>query len=176
MKRVNRKVEDDFVLSYEKYLEDIFRHCYYRVLDKEKAKDFAQEAFFRTWKYISDGNKVENIRAFVYKTANNIIIDESRKKKPASLDNMMEKGFLPKAEEFKFVDNNFSNKELIKIINSLDEKYRDVIMMKYVDGFSSKEISKVLGENENNIYVRMHRGLGIIKEIIKSKNERRKIS
>lgn len=175
MKRMNRKKEEEFIQSYEKYSEAIFRHCYYRVLDREKAKDFAQEAFFRTWKYLSDGKEIDNIRAFVYKTANNIIIDESRKNKPVSLDTIMEKGFSPKIEEAKLIEDNFSSQELKKMINLLDEKYRDVITMKYIDGFSSKEISQMLGETENNIYVRMHRALEKVREIIE-KNERRQIS
>ena len=168
MKHVSRTKEDEFIWSYEKYSEAIFRHCYYRVFDREKAKDFSQEAFFRTWKYISEGKQVDNIRAFVYRTANNIIIDESRKNKPVSLDSIMEKGFSPKVEDFKFIENKFASQKLIKIINSLDEKYRDVVIMKYIDGLSSKEIAKVIGEKENNVYVRIHRALEKIKEILKN--------
>lgn len=169
---ISKKKEQEFIQSYEKYSEDIFRHCYYRVFDREKAKDFAQEAFFRTWKYISEGKEVDNIRAFVYRTANNIIIDESRKKKITSLDRIMEKGFSPKVDYAKAIENNFDNQKLIKVISSLEEKYRDVIVMKYINGLSSKEISKILGETENNVYIRMHRGLEKAKELIK-KHEKR---
>ncbi len=176
MKRINRRKEEEFVQSYEKYSEAIFRHCYYRVFDREKAKDFAQEAFFRTWKYISEGKEVDNIRAFVYRTANNLIIDESRKKKAISLDAIMEKGVTPKVDESNVAEKKFAGQELLRVVNALDEKYRDVIIMKYIDGFSSKEIAKVLGEEENNIYVRLHRGLEKAKEIIKRENERRQIS
>lgn len=42
MKHVSGTKEDEFIQSYEKYSEAIFRHCYYRVFDREKAKDFAQ--------------------------------------------------------------------------------------------------------------------------------------
>lgn len=170
------KKEQEFVSLYEQYSEALFRHCYYRVFDREKAKDFAQEAFFRTWKYIGEGKDIDNIRAFVYKTANNIIIDDSRRKKAISLDGIMEKGFSPNSEETNALEKNFTNQELEKVISSLDEKYRDVIVMKYIDGMSSKEIAKVLGETENNIYVRMHRGLEKAKEILNKENENRKIS
>ena len=70
-----------FTEAYDKYADAIFRYCYYRLFDREKAKDCMQEAYCRTWKYMSAGKQVDNIRAFVYKTANNIIIDDSRKKK-----------------------------------------------------------------------------------------------
>jgi len=159
--------EQQFTDAYESYSEAIFRHCYYRVFDREKAKDFVQEAFCRTWKYITEGNEIENIRAFLYRIANNIIIDESRKKKSVSLDSIMEKGFSPKVDFRQKDENYFTAKEVIKVIKSLDEKYRDVITMKYIDGFSTKEIASIIGETENNAYVRIHRGLEKLKEILK---------
>src|SRR3989344_6415935 len=83
--------ETQFLEAYDKYADAIFRYCYYRVFDRDKANDYVQEAYCRTWKYLMQGNQIENIRAFLYRTANNIIIDESRKKKSFSLDQIMEK-------------------------------------------------------------------------------------
>src|SRR6185436_19052933 len=130
--------EKQFLEAYEAHSDAIFRYCYYRVFDREKAKDYAQEAFCRTWKYISEGKEVENIRAFLYRTATNIIIDESRKKKATSLDQIMEKGFAPKTDPREKTQDYFTGQELITIVKSLDEKYRDVILMKYVDDLSTK--------------------------------------
>ena len=164
-----------FIESYEKYADAIFRHCYFRVFDRDKAQDFMQETFTRTWKYISNGNEVENIRAFLYRTATNIIIDESRKKKSLSLNEIMEKGFSPKVDVRESFQNNFDHKELIEVINSLDEKYKDALIMKYVDGFSTKEIAEVTGETESNVYVRIHRGLEKVKEVMQKYKNRGKI-
>ena len=161
------KIEKQFLEVYEKYSDDIFRYCYYRVFDREKAKDLVQESYCRTWKYIAEGNNVENIRAFVYRTARNMIIDESRKKKHMSLNDIMEKGFSPKIDEREATNNHFDYKEAIEVINSLDKKYKDVIIMKYVQGLPTKEIALITGETEDNIYVRVHRGLEKVKEILK---------
>ena len=160
--------EQPFLEAYEKYADAIFRYCYYRVYDREKAKDHMQEAFSRTWKYIAQGNQVDNIRAFVYRTANNIIIDEVRKKKATSLDQIMEKGFTPSTDPREKTQNYFMGQEIIAIVKSLDEKYRDVILLKYIEDLSTKEISHILNETENNVYVRMNRGLQKVKEIVKN--------
>ena len=167
--------EVEFTDAYEKYSEAIFRHCYYRVFDREKAKDFVQEVFCRTWKYIIEGNEIENIRAFLYRIANNIIIDESRKKKSVSLDQIMEKGFYPKIDSRQRDEDYFTAKEVVKVIKSIDEKYRDVITMKYIDDFSTKEIASITGETENNVYVRIHRGLEKLKEILKKQENNKKL-
>ena len=160
--------EQQFIEVYEKYSDAIFRYCYYRVFDREKARDYMQEAYCRTWKYITEGKTIENIRAFIYRTANNIIIDEVRKKKSVSLDAVMEKGFMPSNDPRDKMMHHFTGEEIIKIVKSLDEKYKDVILLKYVEDLSTKEIASVLGEKENNVYVRLSRGLEKVKEILHS--------
>lgn len=161
----SNKKEEQFLKAFDKYSDDIFRYCYYRVFDREKAKDFVQETYCRTWKYIIEGNEVENIRALLYKIAKNMIIDESRKKKSLSLDQMMEKGFAPNYVPVEKNDEYFIGKEVLKIVESLDEKYRDVIIMRYINDLSIKEISSILDETENNIYVRISRGFTKVKKI-----------
>lgn len=159
------KSEKQFLEAFDKYSDDIFRYCYYRVFDRDRAKDLAQETYCRTWKYIIDGHKVENIRAFLYKTAKNMIIDDSRKKKSVSLDQMTERGFAPSITQPEKSEEYFMGQEILKIVQSLDEKYRDVIIMRYINDLSIKEISLILGETENNIYVRVSRGFTKVKEI-----------
>src|SRR5208283_3503404 len=110
---------------------------YYRVFDREKAKDFVQETYFRTWKYMAGEKAIENIRAFLYKIARNIIIDESKKKKSSSLDQIMETGFAPSVDTREKTQDYFTGKELVLIVKSLDEKYRDVILMKYIEDLST---------------------------------------
>ena len=87
--------EQQFLEAHTQHSDAIFRYCYYRVFDREKAKDYVQETYLRTWKYLAEGRKVDNIRAFLYRTATNLIIDESRKKKATSLDQIMQKDFAP---------------------------------------------------------------------------------
>lgn len=164
--------EKQFIEAHDQYSQALFRHCYYRVFDKEKAKDFVQEAFCRTWKYITQGNEIENLRAFLYRTVSNIIIDESRKKKQVSLDAIMEKGFAPKADQRELNEAHFANKEAMEIINGLDKKYKEVIIFKYVDGFSAREIARMVNKTENNVHVLLHRGLEQVRHIIQEKENR----
>lgn len=160
--------QKQFLQAYDDHSDAIFRYCYYRVFDREKAKDCVQETYCRTWKYMTDGKAVENIRALLYKIARNIIIDESRKKKSSSLDQIMEKGFSPYIDNRQKTQDYFTGKEIVTIIKSLDEKYRDVILMKYIDDLSTKEIAFAIDETENNVYVRISRGLEKVKEILRN--------
>ena len=41
-------------------------------------------AFTKTWEYLANGKNIDNIRAFVYRTANNLIIDRAERKRSLS--------------------------------------------------------------------------------------------
>lgn len=158
------KLEDIFIKAYDDYSDAIFRHCYFRVFERERAKELMQETFIKTWEYLQRGKAVDNLKAFLYKVANNIIIDESRKKKAGSLEAMQEQGFDPADDTANKLVNLMEGKELIRLVNQLDEKYRQPILMKYLDDLSIDEIAEAIGETANNVSVRIHRGLEKIKE------------
>jgi RNA polymerase sigma-70 factor (ECF subfamily) len=152
------ETEQQFTESYDRYAEDLLRYSYYRVFDREKAKDFVQESYCRVWKYLSEGKEIINIRAFLYKTCYHLIVDESRKNKSISLSMLMEKGFTPSIDPRETMDKYLAHDEIATIMKTVDEKYRNVIQLKYLDDLSAKEIAKLLKDTENNVYVRISRG------------------
>jgi RNA polymerase sigma factor (sigma-70 family) len=56
------------------------------------------------------------------------------------------------------VNNEFTCSELVAVINCLDDKYREPIMMKYLEHCSTAEIAETLGISENLVYQRISRG------------------
>ena len=167
----SNEIMEQFMKSYDELSDAIFRHCYFKVGDREMAKDLMQETFTRSWQYIAGGATVNNLRPFIYRVANNLIIDYYRKKKELSLDNLMVDGFEPGFDELSDTQHSIDAKLAMKTIGQLDEKYREVVLMKYVDELSLKEISDIIGESENNISVRLHRGIKQLKEILNKKDD-----
>ena len=51
-------VEKEFLAAYDEHSDALFRHCLIRVRDRDTAKDIVQEAFSRTWVYLSEGKKI----------------------------------------------------------------------------------------------------------------------
>jgi RNA polymerase sigma factor (sigma-70 family) len=47
----------------------------------------------------------------------------------------------------------------LKALEELAEPYREAVTMRYVDGLSPTEIAQAIGESENVVSVRVHRGL-----------------
>ena len=164
-------IKNKFLKAYEAYADALFRHCYYRVYDRELAKDLVQEAFCRTWDYLSRGNDINNLRAFLYQVLRNIIADEIRKKKHISLDQLIEEGFSPANETNPNVEQKLIAKDVVRTLNLLDEPYREVMQLRFIDDLSLKEISTVLQVSENTISVRIHRGIKKLRKLTGEKLE-----
>lgn len=162
----NSDIMKQFVKAYDELSDAIFRHCWFRIGDRERAKDLMQDTFTKSWQYIAEGATVNNLKSFLYRVANNLIIDEYRKKKELSLDRLQEQGFDPGVDDRHKTENTIDARFAINTINQLDEKYREVILMRYIDDLAPKEIAEIVGESENNISVRIHRGLKQLKEIL----------
>ncbi len=156
-----------FLESYEAYSDAIFRYCYFKTSDRELALDLTQETFTKTWQYMANGKEIENIRAFLYRVAGNLIIDSHRKKKATSLDAMREDGFDKETDEHENQFNNLIGEEVIKALNELDEDYKEILTLRFIEDLSIEEIEKVTGISTNNISVRIHRALSKLKEGMK---------
>src|SRR3989344_8687889 len=126
---IGNEQEKEFLKLYDDLADPIFRHCFFRVSDREKAKDIMQETFTRTWEYLAKGETVKNLKAFLYRVANNLIIDAYRKKKEVSLDNLMSEGFEPGLDERSKNEAGIDAKLAMSVINKLDDKYRKPILM-----------------------------------------------
>ncbi|MEK7529457.1 MAG: RNA polymerase sigma factor, partial [Patescibacteria group bacterium] len=90
--------QQSFLQAYDELADALFRHCFFRLYDREKARDAVQEVFLRAWDYMSSGGEVKNIKAFLFQTARNYIIDEHRKallRRHPSLDEIKETGQEP---------------------------------------------------------------------------------
>lgn len=154
-----------FLAAYDQHADAIFKHCYFRLFNRERAKEIMQDTFLRTWEQMNKGVEIKNIKAFLYRIATNLIIDDTRKKKTNSLDLMQEQGFNPSTTDTDAIFNHLDGERLRQLIEKMDPKYSHVILMRYVDDLSVKEIAETLGVTQNVVSVRIHRGLKEIKKI-----------
>lgn len=159
---------DEFGDAYEEHKDAIFRHCYFRTFDREIAKDILQETFVKTWDYLRDGKEVENLRAFLYKVATNLIINHKRKMKSLSLEKLQEDGFDP-GERDAMEDRDWIQEErVMRTLSRVEEPYRTAITLRYVEGLQPAEIADIEGQSANVISVRIHRGLKMIESFLET--------
>ncbi|HVS79931.1 MAG TPA: sigma-70 family RNA polymerase sigma factor [Candidatus Paceibacterota bacterium] len=155
-----------FLQAYDELSDSLFNHCFYRVSDREVALDITQETFTKTWEYMAGGKDIGNLRPFLFRVAGNLIIDYYRKKKSDSLDALQEEGFDVPSEDVERIISSTEGKNALKALEGLDEKYRQVIVMRYIDELSPREIGEIIGETENAVSVRLNRSIKKLKELL----------
>jgi len=158
------KTKKELTEAYDELADNLFRYCYFKVSDREKAKDLVQDVFIKSWQYIVDGKEISNIKPFLYKVANNLIIDYYRRSKDISLDSLREKGFDRSSTGEAEILLQAEHSRAIDILESLPDKYKEIIIWRIVDGLTPKEISGILGVTENVVSVRLNRALKKLRE------------
>lgn len=155
-----------FIKAYDEHVDALFRYASFNVRDRETAKDIVQETFTKTWSYIAGGNQVDNLRAFLYKTLKNLIIDYYRLKKPISLDTLAEEeNFDPAAPVEVSIEEESDSKIAFGLLNSIPRQYKEIVLMRCVEGLSFREIAEITSEEENTVAVRFHRALKKLRDI-----------
>lgn len=165
----NTEIEQSFLRLYDQFAEAIFRHCYFRVSSREVAEDLTQESFLRIWNYLATGKTIDTPKAFLYRIAGNLIIDYYRKKKDTSLDKLAEDGFNPIGSDAGSILSYAAGQHALGMVQKLDSPYREAIIMKYVDDLSIGDIAEAIGESENVVSVRIHRGVEKLKKLFHEK-------
>lgn len=160
-----KTMEEQFLQAYDELADGIFRHCYFRIYDYERARELMQETFTRAWEYLAKGKKVQNLKAFIYKIATNIIIDETRKKKTVSLEEIIEQGTEIKIADHDKIIVKAEAARFIGLMKKMKEKERNLIVMRYINNMSPKEIAENLGKTENAVSVGLNRAIKKLKNI-----------
>jgi RNA polymerase sigma-70 factor (ECF subfamily) len=112
---------------------------------------------------LSEGGKIDVMKAFLYHVLNDLIVDEYRKRKTTSLEVLLEKGFDPISSDSGRLFNVLDGKTALLLIERLPKTYRKVMRMRYVQDLSLKEMSLITGKSKNSIAVQAHRGLEKLK-------------
>ncbi len=171
----NIVLEKQFKEAYHSHSDAIFRFILFKIDNREKALDFTQETFMKTWVHITKNGAPQNIRAFLYRVAGNMIIDEYRRRGKKeyitdSLEDMSETGYEPSVEtsELESAINRLDGATVMGFVKELPDMYSSILLMKYSDEMSISEISESLSVSQNVVSVRINRALKKLKDIVDS--------
>lgn len=154
---------------YKKYCKCVYNFLYKLTNDIELSEELTQETFYTAIKKINKLNKKESIRTWLYQIAKNKWKDYLRKNKKANID--LEENTVENLvanydiEEDMIAKDNII--EFYKKIHMLDIDTREIIYLKIIRNFTFKEISQILGKNEEWARTKFYRGKLKLKESLK---------
>lgn len=160
----HEEMKEQFLMVYDQYADSIFRYCQMKVSSRELAEDISQEVFARYWQQLRLGKDILNDRALLYSIARNLVIDWYRKKKEQSLDTLTLAGFEFGTDDHIATVVQSEIREVLGVLEELDEPTREALTLRFVEGFLPKEIAELTGETANTVSVRITRGLQKVRD------------
>ncbi len=162
-----------FGILYQQYAANIYRFFCSQLRDSLDAEDLTSEVFLRAWRSLPRyRERGYPFSAFLFTIARNALIDYRRKK--------AKEGSNPKRFEDVYPDDNLlisdqlsrqqCHRNLWMVLNEIREIYKFVLVLRFINGLSTREVAKILNRSEGSIRVMQHRGLIALREKITSGN------
>ncbi len=153
---------DAFGYFYDQWAGKLYSYIYFRTSDKEFSQDTTSEVFLQAWQYVMEKKEIRNFKAFLYQVARNKIADRyrTRDRQPDLFDETL--------EYESTADTTEQSAELALLrrqLRLLKEEYREIILLRHMEGLSISEIAAVISKDENTVRVTLHRALAKLKEL-----------
>lgn len=163
-KKISR--DKDFTYIFETYYKRIYNYIYYRINCNEEAEDLTSEVFEKVMIKINTYSEDKSpFEVWIFAIARNVINDYFRRLKKCkvfSMDKLKKLISTEKNPEDVFVKSE-TNDELLKALNILNAKERNIIAFKFGANLRNKEIAEIIGITEGNIGVILYRTMKKLK-------------
>ncbi len=150
---------------YNKYKSTLITVAYQILKDRTLSEDAVQETFLalaRNMKNISGRNciQIRNYLIIIVRNASYRIY--SKQKKEICIEDIDEN--IPDLQNIEIdTEDKAAQQKLMALIKTLDEKYADILILKYFYDLPDKEIARTLGISLENAKIRLHRGKIMLK-------------
>lgn len=138
-------VADDFEKHWRAFASQLAGFLRTRVSSAEDAEDLRQEIFLRLHRELESKRKINNTRAWLFRTARNALVDYYRKRRTNEpLDEQISDVL---ANEMHTEVNGLEplNRSLRNMIELLPETYREAVLLADFEELPHKQVAKILG-------------------------------
>ena len=157
IEKAKNKDPDAFDKLMRTQLQKMYRIAITMLQNEEDAADAIQETVFKCWQKIGQLRNDKYFGTWLVRILINQCNDILRDRKKII--------YLDDIPELAHEDNYFTN-DWKEVLGSLNEKYRVVMELYYVDGFSTKEIAGMLHITDTNVRNRMVRGRKQLEQLL----------
>jgi len=169
--------KDDFETFVKQHMKAAYLTALGLVGNREDALELSQEAFFRAYKHYDQLNAKGKFFPWFYQILRNLCFSHLRKRrvrKASSLDNVEEGGPEPEIGDHfdpeTIAERNESKDRIWRAIGRLDEKHREVIILRHFRNLSYDDMAKLLFCNRGTVTSRLFYARQRLKEILEQES------
>ncbi len=169
--------QDNFLYIVDRYKDKLFNYiCRISNIDTEEAEDLLQNVFIKTYLNLNEFDQGLKFSSWIYRITHNEVIDNYRKLKSRpqlvelDLNDQRLRTLISETDIFQKIDNRMARQKIVKIINQLDFKLKEVLWLKFFEDKDYHEISDIIKKPLGTVASRINRAKREIKkELIKNK-------
>jgi len=157
-----------FELFVQEHEADVYTFLLRMVGNRDEAADLTQEALTQTWRTWTQvvAESEHGYAKWCYRIAHNLAIDFLRRKRPRpAADEELEYAIeerVPQPEQV--YENRIQANEVREALLGLEEKYREVLLLRFQSDLSYEEIAEALDIPVTTVETRLHRAKNMMRE------------
>lgn len=166
--------KDSYREIIKRYEEKLSRYLHKFISDNDDIEDILQVVFIKAYKNLYGFDINKKFSSWIYRIAHNEAVNHlkrNRKKGRIALDDVEYKLIDEKSDIGGEADRKLLKKDMEKVIGRLDLKYREPIVLFYLEELSYEEISDVLRIPKNTVGTLILRGKKMMKDNLEKINE-----
>lgn len=144
--------EKEYNQCVSQYADNVYRFIVKNLRHEEDARDIVQTAFEKLWRNREMVEQAKS-KSYLFTVAYNQMIDHIRKMKRIQLNDEFSETI--RTEQAPSGSN--LKKALMEALNRLNETQKSLVMLKDYEGYSYEEIGEIMGLNESQVKVYLHR-------------------
>jgi RNA polymerase sigma-70 factor (ECF subfamily) len=157
---------------FDHYYPVLYRYLYYHVHHRQIAEDLTAEVFTRMLERLADGGGPERyLRAWLYRVAYNLVVDESRRRVHRDHDPLDEQVAVVDGEVEAHTEASILRGHAQAALMSLTSSQRAVIVLKFLEGCENREVAQILGTTIGAVKALQHRGLAAMQEHLNNRQD-----
>ena len=156
---------------YDRHVEAIYRYVYYRVRDDAEAEDLTSDVFMRALRAITRYEPRQAFLAWLYRIARNAVIDRARRGgRQVSFEDALEHPGVDRIVEPDSELLSRSDSDMLRTaLGKLTPLQQEVIVLRFLEGYSTQEIARIVGKREGTIRGIQFRAIGALRQLIPSR-------
>lgn len=170
---------DAFSVIVKKYENRIFRYVYSQVNNYDESLDVTQEIFVMTFMALKSFRREAKFSTWLFSIMVNHCKNFRKKRDRLHLVpihnriNGEDEYELQLADERENPERELLDREAMKTVKeelyALPEDYREILVLRDIEGLAYGEIARILGIHLSNVKVRIHRGRELLKKRLQAR-------
>ena len=158
--RLSENGKDRFETAYTNYADAMYRIALSHMTRREDAEDVVHDVFIKYMQASPSFADDDHERAWLIRVTVNRCRDLLRRRTIRRYVGFDEIEEIPAEEE------TYGGQGVVSMISTLPEKYRSVMVLHYLEGYSVEECANILGLSASGIKMRLSRGREMLKKTI----------